>query len=77
MKRHRTDAFSLVSGLIFILVAVWWTLGRTVEVGLGPLAWAIALALIVLGGVGLLGVLRGREPASRDTDAERDEWQTR
>jgi hypothetical protein len=56
-----------------VLVAVWWLLGRTVEVGLGSLAWAIAVALIVLGGVGLLGVLRGREPAYRDSEPDQDE----
>jgi hypothetical protein len=72
MKRHRTDVLSLVFGLIFILVAIWWALGNTVRIGLGTLAWATAVALILLGGLGLLGALRGRDPVSRDQD--RDEW---
>jgi hypothetical protein len=61
MKRHRTDGTSLVFGVVFLLVAAWGLLGRTVHIGLGTLAWAIALALILIGGVGLLGALRGRD----------------
>jgi hypothetical protein len=61
MNRHRTDAISLVFGVIFLLVASWGLLGRTVHIGLGTLAWAVAVALIVLGGLGLLGALRGRD----------------
>jgi hypothetical protein len=61
MKRHRTDATSLFFGVVFLLVAGWGLLGRTVHIGLGTLAWAVAVALIVIGGVGLLGALRGRD----------------
>jgi hypothetical protein len=61
MKRHRTDGTSLVFGVVFLLVAAWGLLGRTVHIGLGTLAWAIAVALILIGGVGLLGALRGRD----------------
>jgi hypothetical protein len=77
MKRHRTDVLSLLFGLIFMLVAVWWGFGSSLNIGLGTLAWTIAVALILLGGVGLLGVLRGREPASRDGAPDRNEWPTR
>jgi hypothetical protein len=62
MKRHRTDGVSLVFGVIFLLVAAWWLLGHTVHIGLGTLAWVIAVALIAIGGLGLLGALRGRDP---------------
>jgi len=61
MNRHRTDATSLVFGVIFLLVAAWGLLGHTVHIGLGTLAWAVAVALILLGGLGLLGALRGRD----------------
>ncbi|GIH12147.1 hypothetical protein [Rugosimonospora africana] len=71
MKPHRTDVISLIFGLIFVLIASWWALGRTVHVGLGTLAWATAVALILLGGLGLLGALRGRD---RARDQDRDEW---
>jgi low affinity Fe/Cu permease len=61
MKKHRTDGTSLVFGVVFILVAAWLIFGRTVHIGLGTLAWAIAVALIAIGGVGLLGAVRGRD----------------
>lgn len=61
MKRHRTDATSLVFGVLFLLVGAWGLFGRTVHIGLGTLAWAAAVALILLGGLGLLGALRGRD----------------
>jgi hypothetical protein len=77
MKRHRTDVVSLLFGLIFVLVVGWWTFGRSLNIGLGTLAWTIAVALILLGGLGLLGVLRGREPASREADPDWNEWHTR
>ncbi|GAA5178353.1 hypothetical protein GCM10023322_05320 [Rugosimonospora acidiphila] len=74
MKRHRTDVLSLLFGVIFILVALWWLLGRSIDIGVGTLAWAVAVALIVLGGVSLLGALRGRDTAARDQD--REDWPT-
>jgi hypothetical protein len=77
MKKHRTDVLSLLFGLIFALVAAWWAFGRSLNIGLGALAWTIAVALILLGGLGLLGVLRGREPAPRDNDPDGGEWRTR
>jgi hypothetical protein len=70
MNRHRTDGLSLVFGVVFLVVAAWWLLGRTVHIGLGTLAWLIAVALILLGGLGLLGALRGRD-AGRDPDQRR------
>jgi hypothetical protein len=66
MKRHRTDGVSLVFGVVFLLVAAWRLLGQTVHIGLGTLAWVVALALILIGGVGLLGALRGRDEAGRE-----------
>ena len=68
MNRHRIDATSLVFGVIFLLVAAWGLLGRTVHIGIGTLAWAVAVALIVLGGLGLLGALRGRDADQRRSD---------
>jgi hypothetical protein len=71
MKPHRTDAVSLIFGTIFLIVVLWWLLGRTVSIGLPTLGWATAVVLIVLGGLGLVGALRGgREPARKDTDAD-------
>jgi hypothetical protein len=59
MNRHRTDAVSLAFGAVFLLVAGWWLIGRTIDIGLPALGWAVALGLIVIGVLGLLGALRG------------------
>jgi membrane protease YdiL (CAAX protease family) len=61
MKRHRTDALSLVFGLIFLVFVGLWAAGGSVHIGLPAVGWVIALALLVLGGIGLLGALRGKE----------------
>ena len=65
MKRHNTDAVSLIFGVIFLLLAGWWVLGRAVNVALPTLGWAVALGLIVVGALGLVAALRGgpRDPA--------------
>ncbi len=66
MKRHGTDAVSLAFGAVFVLIAGWWLIARTIDVGLPTLGWAVALGLIALGALGLVGALRGghREPAT-------------
>jgi hypothetical protein len=61
VKRHRTDGTSLVFGVTFLVVAIWGLLGHAVHIGFGTLAWAVAVALILIGGLGLLGALRGRD----------------
>lgn len=59
MKKHRVDAFSLVFGVIFIAVLGWWFAGRSINVGVSVVGWTVAAMLIVIGGIGLLGALRG------------------
>lgn len=59
MKPHRTDAVSLVFGIIFVAMAGWWGLSRITHIGLPALGWSVAIGLIVLGLVGLLAGLRG------------------
>jgi hypothetical protein len=66
MKRHRTDAVSLVFGLAFLFIALWWLIGRSVSVGLPMLGWILAAALISLGALGLVGALRANRPGKRD-----------
>ncbi len=58
MKSHRTDVLSLVFGLVFLLIAAWWLIGRSVSIGLPMVGWIVAAALISLGAVGLVGALR-------------------
>ena len=73
MNRHRTDVVSLAFGAVFLLVAGWWVIGRTIDIGLPALGWAVALGLILVGVLGLLGALRGghREPVGGGTDPPR------
>lgn len=58
MRQHRTDGVSLVFGLIFLLVAVGWLVSQLVDVKVAALGWVAAVALIVVGGLGLLAALR-------------------
>ena len=68
MKRHSTDAMSLVFGVVFILIAVWWVLGwygLGLHVNIPNLGLIAAGALILLGLAGIVGSLRrDREPVS-------------
>lgn len=80
MRRHETDAVSLVPALVFLGLAGWWALDRLTTVDL-PLAWLTALTLLVAGAVGLVVTLtRGRKapggtsgtPMGRGTDDSTD-----
>jgi hypothetical protein len=63
--RHRTDAVSLIFGLIFLGVAGWWAasyyLDWMITLRLPDVGWLVAGALILLGLIGIAGSLR-REP---------------
>jgi hypothetical protein len=59
MKRHGTDVVSLTFGLIFLLLAGWWVLGRAVDIALPTLGWVVALGLVAVGALGLVAALRG------------------
>lgn len=59
MKGHRTDAVSLVFGVIFLVIAAWWPLSHTFSIGFAAAGWIVAVALILLGVLGLVGALRG------------------
>ena len=73
MNRHRTDAVSLAFGAIFVLIAGFWLIGRSVQIGLPTLGWVVALGLILLGGLGVLGTVRGKRPAGPDQPPWPDE----
>jgi hypothetical protein len=70
MNRHRTDAISLAFGAVFLLIAGWWVVGRTIDIGLPAFGWLVALGLIVVGALGLIGALRGgsREPVATTSE---------
>jgi hypothetical protein len=68
MKRHSTDLVSLAFGLIFAGIAGWWLVGRyvlDVHVNIPYLGLILAVALIVLGLLGVAGSLR-RDRRSND-----------
>jgi len=76
MNRHRTDAISLAFGAVFLLIAGWWVVGRTIDIGLPTFGWTLALGLIAVGALGLIGALRGgsREPATSRPE-QPEPWQ--
>ncbi|MGI5212086.1 hypothetical protein [Plantactinospora sp. CA-290183] len=58
MKAHRTDGMSLTFALIFLGIAAWWLLAQLLHLALPAVGWFLAVALIVLGALGLLAALR-------------------
>jgi len=58
MKPHRTDGVSLTFGLIFLAVAAWWLVAQLVDLALPVVGWFLAVALILLGVLGLVAALR-------------------
>lgn len=66
MKRHRTDAVSLIFALVFLGIAAWWLVARNFDLTLAAVGWFVAAALILFGVLGLAGALRG----SRSSAAE-------
>ena len=60
MKQHRADGVSLVFGLIFLVIAAWWTIGSLVDIDLNipNVGWVVAFGLIAIGLVGVVGSLR-------------------
>jgi membrane-bound metal-dependent hydrolase YbcI (DUF457 family) len=68
MKRHRADLVSLIFGMAFLMIAGWWALARRVDVNLPAAGWLAAVALIILGAVGLVCAVRG--PKDEENEAE-------
>jgi hypothetical protein len=76
MKRHRTDAVSLAFGAIFLFVAGWWAIGRTIDIGLPAFGWVVALGLILVGALGLAGALRRHPEPVPSRPESADQWTT-
>lgn len=74
MRRHELDVVSLVFGLVFGMVALLWPLWRLDVLDETSLSWLPALALVVIGLVGVtLSIMRSRRPAEELQQAEQVE----
>ena len=77
MRRHELDVVSLVFGLVFAMVALLWPLWRLDVLDETSLSWLPALALVVIGLLGVtLSILRSRRPVEeleRTTEEEKEE----
>jgi hypothetical protein len=58
MKRHGSDVISLVFGLMFLGVVLWWSLAKLAGIDPPRIGWFLAGALIVVGMLGVLAALR-------------------
>jgi uncharacterized membrane protein len=74
VRRHELDVVSLVFGLMFGTVALLWPLWKIGVLDGDSLSWIPALALVVIGLVGVtLSITRSRRTAEeldRDEDVE-------
>jgi hypothetical protein len=53
VKRHETDALSLIFGLLFVAAATWWGVYQVFRASEVPVTLAVAITLVVVGAVGL------------------------
>jgi hypothetical protein len=64
VRRHELDVVSLVFGLLFAMVALLWPLWRLDVLDDSSLSWLPALALVVIGVLGVtLSIMRSRRQA--------------
>lgn len=74
MRRHELDVVSLVSGLVFAMVALLWPLWKLDVLDGNSLSWLPALALVVIGLLGVtLSIVRSRRPAEELERTDDDE----
>jgi hypothetical protein len=66
LKSHPTDVLSLVFGLIFLAIVLWWAMdavfGRHLAFG-----WLVAGSLIAIGGIGVYAAVRPGRASRKDT----------
>ncbi|GAA1669073.1 hypothetical protein [Fodinicola feengrottensis] len=63
MKRHETDALSLIFGLLFLAGAAWWGIYEIFQASEVPVTLAVAITLVVIGAVGLMTAVPRRRTA--------------
>jgi hypothetical protein len=74
VRRHELDVVSLVSGLVFAMVALLWPLWRLDVLDSNSLSWLPALALVLIGLIGVaLSIMRSRRPVDEPAPMDDDE----
>lgn len=68
MRRHELDVFSLVTGLVFVVVAAGHILDEASQVDFDG-RWVVPLVMVAIGVASLAGLARGR---GRDHAADAD-----
>jgi hypothetical protein len=61
MRRHEVDLFSLVTGLVFTVVACIYLTAAASDRNVGG-DWVLPVVLVTVGVASLAGLLRGRSP---------------
>ena len=69
MRRHDLDMVSLITGVVFAVVAATHLLSAASDNSLDP-RWLIPVLLIGLGAAGLAGALRSSRPEEPATQPE-------
>jgi hypothetical protein len=59
VRRHELDVFSLIVGLMFVLIGAGYLLGALTDVRLDP-GWVAPVVLVGLGAAGLAATVLGR-----------------
>jgi hypothetical protein len=54
MRRHRTDPASLIVGLVFVSLSIWWLLVQVTDAVVPAVGWLITIGMILLGVLGLI-----------------------
>lgn len=68
-ERHALDRVSLVTGLLFVIVAVLGLSDRLAELDPDLLSWLLPAALVLVGLAVLWQGVRGRDRHGTDSDA--------
>jgi len=67
MKKHPLDMFSLIFGMVFLLIAGTWVIRQSVDIDLPNVGWFLAGALILAGVLGIASVIRGARTTAVDS----------
>jgi hypothetical protein len=69
VRRHDLDVFSLVTGLVFVAVAVGHILDESSQLEFDG-RWVVPVVMVAIGVASLAGLVRGRDPRAADVAPE-------